>query len=139
MSEFGDAFREARLKSNRTFRQIRDNIGMSIGFWSDMENGKRNPPDISIVKEVEIFFNITDGRLVKLAKRAKVKIPVAIGQLIEGRPELGEVLFRLDALPPEKLEEILQDLRKNSLDGDDEPFFLDWNSIRLFDKEVIPF
>lgn len=139
MSEFADAFRIARIKSNRTFRQLKDEVGMSIGFWSEMENGKKIPPDISIIKKVEKIFGITDDKLVKLAIRARIKSPSAIGQLIEGRPDLGEALFRLDKLPPDKLEEILQTLRETSEDGDHEPFFLDWDSIRFFDEEVIPF
>lgn len=139
MSEFSEAFRRARLTSGLTFRQIREKVGMSIGFWSDMENGKRNPPDLQKVAEVEKALGVQDGHLVRLAKRVQAAIPSSLGRLIEGRPELGEVLFRADALTPEELETLLSNLRQKSPDGDFDPFFLDWDSIAAFDKIGRPF
>ncbi len=135
MNKFAIAFRKARLNSDKTFRQIKEYIGLSIGYLSDIENGKRNPPEISIVEQIENFFGITDNHLVKLAKKERVTNPNTIGHLIKSKPKLQEALFRIDALSDEKLDSILEELRKE-VEGEEDPWlYLNLESIKFFDKE----
>ncbi len=143
MNKFAIAFRKARLNSDKTFRQIKEHIGLSIGYLSDIENGKRNPPDISVVKQVEDFFGITDNHLVILAKKERITNPTAIGHLINSRPEytpkIQEVLFRIDALSDEKINEkldyILEELRKQ-VEGEDDPWlYRNLESLKFLNEE----
>lgn len=138
MNKFALAFKKARLGSDKTFRQIKDYVGLSIGYLSDMENGKRNPPETSFVIKFEEFFGITDGHLVKLARRERINNSVAIGNLVRTEPKLQEVLFRIDSLPEEKREEninkILEELRK-LFEGNEDPWlYLNSESLRFFDR-----
>jgi transcriptional regulator with XRE-family HTH domain len=137
MSDFADAFKKARLNSGKTFRQIVHKVGLSIGFWSDLENRKRTPPEISVVEELEKFLGVTDGHLAKLARKARAKNPSSIGHLMKLKPEMQEVLYRMEALPENEFNAILEELRKNS--SDDDPFFLNSDSLKFFDREAHPF
>ncbi len=141
MNRFAIAFRKARLNSDKTFRQIKEQIGFSIGYLSDIENGKRNPPDISIVEKFEHIFDITDNHLVKLARKERIKNPTSIvNNLMKSQPQkIQEVLFRIDALPDEKQDEelnkILDGLRIQ-VEGDDPWFYRDWKSKKYLNEEM---
>lgn len=139
MNKFAIAFKKARLESEKTFRQIKEHIGLSIGYLSDIENGKRNPPEISIVIEIEKFFGVDDNHLVNLAKKERLSNPIAIGNLMKSQPKLQEVLFRLDSLPNEeqevKIDEILEELRKRADSENDPWFYRNLESIKFLNEE----
>ncbi len=136
MGKFAEAFRKARLEREITFRQIRDAIGLSIGFLSDMENGKKNPPEIPVIQKFEEMFGITDRHLVRFAKEERVTIPSTIGQMIKSRPELQEVLLRAEALDEDAFTDFLNSLRQKSSDDRDEKLFLDFFNLKFFDEEL---
>lgn len=136
MGKYAEAFRKERLKNEITLRQINAILGLSIGFLSDMENGKKNPPEISIVRKFEEIFGITDGYLVRLAKEERVTIPSTIGQMIRFRPELQEVLLRAEALGEDDFNDFLNSLRQKSADDQGEKLFSDWFNLIFFDDEL---
>ena len=51
MEKFAILFKKERLASGKKFREIANFIGKSIGYLSDIENGRRNPPDLSVIEE----------------------------------------------------------------------------------------
>lgn len=127
MNKFFNAFKAARLKSGKKFREIAKFTGLSIGYLSDIDNGRRNPPEIPIVKKIEEFFGITDNTLVNLAKEARASLPTNLGSLIKSKPILEELLLRGDELSIEDLKDIVSQMRQktgriNNLD--DERLFL---------------
>lgn len=137
MNRFAIALKKARQSSEKTLRQIKDQLGISIGYLSDIENGLRNPPEISTVEKLQDFLGVTDNHLVKLAKKERVTNVIAIGNLMKTEPKLQEVLFRIDALPEdersEKIDSLLAELRKYF--GDDDPWlYLNRESLKFFDK-----
>lgn len=138
MGKFADAFKKARLASGKKFREIKNFTGLSIGYLSDIENSRRNPPELSIVEKIEELFGITDNHLVRLAKKERMSISNGngIGYLIQARPELQELLLRADALPEEDLEEIINRVRiltENSDDSDGMRLFLDKDNANFYD------
>lgn len=139
MNKFAVAFRKARLNSDKTFREIASCIGKSIGYLSDIENGRKNPPEIYIVKKIEEFFGISDSHLSKLADEVRSTLPTNINNLVRANPKLGELLLRGDEMMPDELDELLRELiekaRKKSLNNnskDSSLLYLDDFTIRYF-------
>ena len=40
---FGDYLRVLRINASLKMREAAESIGISVPYWSDVENGKRNP------------------------------------------------------------------------------------------------
>lgn len=43
---FGEFIRQKRVEKMITLRKMADSMGYSPTYWSDIENGRRNPPNI---------------------------------------------------------------------------------------------
>lgn len=43
---FGEFIRQKRIEKSITLRKMADYMGYSPTYWSDIENGRRNPPGI---------------------------------------------------------------------------------------------
>ena len=141
MGKFAEAFKKARLSSGKKFRELKELTQMSIGYLSDIENGRRNPPEIAVVERIENFFGITDRHLVKLAKKERVESSEDVGYLIQGRPQLQELLLRADGLPDEQLTELLERVRvltESSEDNPDHRLFLNQQNAGFFDWRTYP-
>lgn len=96
MKKFGDALKEARKTQRLTLRRISEGIGLSIGYLSDIEQGRRLPPSADIIEQLEKTLHITKGSLSVLAVQAKKIAPRAIAKKIASAPKLSEVLMRAD-------------------------------------------
>lgn len=56
-NSFGSFIREKRLEKELTLRDVATQLGYSASFWSDVENQRRNPPDLDrLNKIVEILL-----------------------------------------------------------------------------------
>jgi transcriptional regulator with XRE-family HTH domain len=132
MNKFAIAFRAARLESGKKFREIADFTRLSIGYLSDIDNGRRNPPEIPVVKEIEKLFGITDGHLVKLAREERASLRTNLGSLIKSKPLLEELLLRGDELSDNDLKDIISQMRQKAAatgnDDDERLFFNDFNA-----------
>ena len=141
MGKFAEAFKKARLGSGKKFRELKDLTEMSIGYLSDIESGRRNPPELSIVEQIEKFFGITDQHLVKLAKKERIESSDDVGYLIQGKPKLQELLLRADGLPDEQLADLLEKVRvltESSEDNPDHRLFLNQYNAGFFDWRTYP-
>ncbi|MBX3291531.1 MAG: helix-turn-helix domain-containing protein [Acidobacteria bacterium] len=102
MKKFGMAFRRARLYSDLTFREIAAHTGKSIGYLSEIESGKKNAPDLELVKKLEDVLGVTDGHLQLLAEEERFQLPSNINSLVRKDPKLSrlltscEIFFRED-------------------------------------------
>lgn len=136
MGKFAEAFKNARLASGKKFRDLKELTQMSIGYLSDIENGRRKPPELSIVEKIEEFFGVTDKHLTKLAKKERIELQDNVGYLIQAKPQLQELLLRADGLPEQDLLRLLEQVRgltDNSEDNPDHRLFLDHKNAKLFD------
>jgi transcriptional regulator with XRE-family HTH domain len=112
MNEFGDALKEARLKAGKKLRETGEYIKFSIGYLSDIEQGRKNPPDLEAVRKLQDFLRVKDDKLIKLASEARTKRPAEIIQKIKDRPRLQELFFSAKNLSDEKLEELIANAKE---------------------------
>lgn len=114
MNEFAKALRAARLLSGRTFREIARAIEKSIGYVSDLDSGRKNPPDEETVAKIEQLLDIHDGHLRKLAQDVRMSVPKHLKSLVTQQPKLSEFLQLGEALLREDelfVDRILEDMR----------------------------
>jgi transcriptional regulator with XRE-family HTH domain len=67
---FADLFRESRIEKEITLRELSKAVGLSIGYLSDIEHKRRNPPAPEIVVKIENALEIDDSRLQVAAAEA---------------------------------------------------------------------
>jgi|GEM_PF-933109 len=138
MNKFGVAFRKARLNADKTFREIADYIGKSIGYLSDVENGRKNPPELHIVKKIEQFLGVESGALQSLAEEVRSTLPTNINSLVRAKPQLGELLLRGDEMPEDELDRLIQkllaDARERSKGATDNRLFLNNSTLIYFGR-----
>lgn len=107
MNAFGKALKEARLRMKKTLREVGDYAGLSIGYMSDIEQGRKTAPDLETVRKLQDFLRVEDDVLVILASEARTKRPTEIVQQIQNRPRLSELLARARNLSDEELEKLI--------------------------------
>lgn len=111
LREFATLLKSERRKARRTLREIANATGKSIGYMSDVEQGRKLPPPSSVVLKIEKELGIVDGRLSLLAEEVRRLRPTELVNLIKNsRPAMtqmvGELLMRADGLSDEDLEEL---------------------------------
>jgi len=115
MDSFGEAFRKARVSKRATLREIAEHIGKSIGYLSDVEHGRKRPPKLDLVTEIEDFLEVEDGKLLKLAAKGRKKIPKEVTHRFRTAPRLSEALLRADLdfdLTDEEFDEVIDHVRR---------------------------
>lgn len=75
MKSFGEAFRKFRKERRLTLREIGAQVGLSIGFLSDVEHGRKHPPKNAVVAKIEELLNVSTGVLRALAEEARQRKP----------------------------------------------------------------
>lgn len=68
---FSELFREAKFEAQITFRQIKAKTGLSIGYLSDVMQGRKRPPDLEIIKQIEEILGVNDSRLTNAAQKER--------------------------------------------------------------------
>ena len=121
METFGNALKQARKSKRATLRELGDAIGKSIGYISDIEHGRKRPPDLDTVCKIEDFLGIKKGHLLNLAREIRNASTHAFRKKMETNPKLATVLLRTDALPENKRDqavdkflEMLEEFEKES-------------------------
>lgn len=107
MNEFGEALKDARLKAEKTLRETGIHVGLSVGYMSDIEQGRKSAPDLETVRKLQDFLRVKGDKLVVLASEARTKRPTEIVQHIQNRPRLSDLLARARNLSDEQLEELI--------------------------------
>jgi transcriptional regulator with XRE-family HTH domain len=107
MNDFGEALKDARQKAKKTLRETGAYVGLSVSYMSDIEQGRKSPPDLETVRQLQEFLRVKDGRLVLLASEARTTRPTEIVQHIQNRPRLSVLLARARNLSDEELEELI--------------------------------
>ena len=57
---FGSFVRMKRLDKDMSLREIAQKLKYSATFWSDVENQRRNPPDLDKLNEVAAVLNLSE-------------------------------------------------------------------------------
>ena len=113
MENFGKTLRKERVAKRVTLRKVSEYVGRSIGYLSDIENNRKGPPNLEIVRKIEELFCIDDGKLISLAAKLKRKVPKNVKQRIQMSPKLSEALLRADDdLTGEEFKDLMQYMDK---------------------------
>jgi transcriptional regulator with XRE-family HTH domain len=110
--EFGKALKEARKEARKKLREVADYMELSISYLSDIEQGRKSPPDLETVRKLQDFLRVKDDRLVMLASKERTKMPTEVVQQIQNRPRLSELFFRAKNLTDEELEDLINQATK---------------------------
>lgn len=112
MNEFGEALKEARIKARKRLRETGDYVNLSIGYLSDIEQGRKSPPDLEIVRKLQDFLRVDGDKLVILASEARTRRPAEVVQQIQKRPRLSVLFMRAKNLSDEELERLIDEASK---------------------------
>ena len=110
MNEFGTTLKKARIKVKKKLREVSEHINLSIGYLSDIEQGRKAPPDLEIVKEIQKYLSVSDDRLLVLAEKARTTRPSEVAQNIHDRPTLSDLFFHVKDMSEEELEKLIRDV-----------------------------
>ena len=89
---FGEILRDSRLEGRFKLKHIAIFAGVSVGYISDIEHGRKRAPTPKLAKKIERSLNISDGRLVESSKRERQ---------IVSMPEMAERIQKLEKMVDE--------------------------------------
>ena len=112
MNEFAEALRARRTLQGVTLRSLSEIVKLSTGYLSDIELGRRDPPEMNAVERLEAALGVTDGHLSQLAAVVRGQRPSELAKRIQLRPKLRDVVFRLADRSEEEVEEVERYLRR---------------------------
>ena len=112
MTQFGIALKEARKNAKKKLRETAAYIELSISYLSDIEQGRKAPPDLETVRKLQDFLRVKDDKLVSIASEERTKMPTEVVQQLQNRPRLSELFFRAKGLTDEELEELINQATK---------------------------
>jgi len=93
MSEtnFSSFLREKRKSRHLTLSEMAEKSGISIGYYSDIEYGRRNPPDREILDRMINALNVPEAdRIIfyDLAGQARAEAPTDLSEYINEYDEV---------------------------------------------------
>lgn len=108
MSKFSEILRKERTTKRLLLRNLSDLTNLSIGYLSDLEQERRQPPtDLNLIHKLEAALEITDGRLRKAAMHERQVLPPEIVENYFQRPRMQEAFFRLGEMTDHEIETFL--------------------------------
>lgn len=112
MNKFGEALKEARINARKKLRETAEYVNLSIGYLSDIEQGRKSAPDLETVRKLQDFLRVEGDKLVTLASEARTKRPTEIAQHIQKRPRLSDLFMRAKNMSDEELERLIEEASK---------------------------
>lgn len=112
MNDFGSELKKARIRAKKKLREVSEHVGLSIGYLSDIEQGRKGPPEPDVVKQILDFLSVSDDRLVRFAKRARTTRPSELAKTIKDRPDLSELFFRVKDMSEDELQGLIRKIPK---------------------------
>ena len=94
-SEFSRFLKEKRRLRGITVREMAEKSGLSAGYYSDIESGRRNPPNREILDNMIAALNLPDGDKVifyDLAGKARSEAPSDLSEYINEYEEVRVAL-----------------------------------------------
>ena len=110
MEKFAALLKNERRTARRTLRELAEATGKSIGYLSDVEQGRKLPPPPIVVAKIEKKLGIQDSRLMRLAEEIRSLRPTELVKMIRNSsPKMTQMvgeLMRADGLSEEDLDEL---------------------------------
>jgi transcriptional regulator with XRE-family HTH domain len=107
---FGQLLKKARKSKRATLREVADAGGISIGYVSDIEHGRRRAPGMDVVRRIERYLTVQDSSLTKAAK-ATSDLPQEAKRIIGERPAVMALLRASAELSDEEIDKLIRQIR----------------------------
>jgi transcriptional regulator with XRE-family HTH domain len=111
MKTFGETLKKERVGKKVTLRELGTKVGVSVSYISDIEHGRKNPPNLEVVRKMEDFLGLKKGVLVSMANNIR-SATEEFREKMRRRPQLSELLLRADQLSDEKLKKIIESMEE---------------------------
>jgi transcriptional regulator with XRE-family HTH domain len=115
MNAFAKKFRQLRVDLEITLREISEATNKSIAYLSDVEHGRRMPPNDEVVGIIEKMLGVTNGELKGLARCVK-EAPKNFTYLMRNNPgvaSLAQSLMRIEnELSEDEVQEIIKKMQE---------------------------
>lgn len=114
---FGDFLQKKRKENELTLRALAEKLDWSAPYLTDIEKGRRNPPDIEKLNMLAGIFNLSDDEIkemMELAGKKRETIAPDLPEYIKGRDYVAAALRTardLDATRDD-WEEFVKELRQ---------------------------
>ena len=95
-SKFGDFATEKRKAKHISLRKMADLLDISPAYWSDIEKGRRYPPNINKIGEIAKILGLTPEEIdytIDLASEDRNEIPMDLPEYIKEN-SLAKVALR---------------------------------------------
>lgn len=107
-NKFGKTLKEIRVNQRLTLKRLSEFTGKSIGYLSDIEQGRKQPPKKELAEKIERALGLSTGAIVDLAEEVR-QLPKMISREIKSKPRLSQVLLRADEdLTDEEFENVMK-------------------------------
>lgn len=86
MNKFGKFVAERRKDKEMTLRGMAELVDFSPAYWSDIEKGRRNPPNIDKIKEAAKILKLNQEEteyMIDLASEDRDEIPMDLPEYIK--------------------------------------------------------
>ena len=115
MNSFGDALKKARIAKRYTLREVSKDVGKSIGYLSDIEHNRKQPPELETVSKIEQFLDINEGFLVNMANKIRKNIKATKlnwRKKLETDQRLATILCRSENLSDDDKDRLIKTLEE---------------------------
>lgn len=85
-SKFGDFIAEKRKQNDISLRKMAELLDISPAYWSDIEKGRRNPPNINKIEEIAKILGLTPEEtdyMIDIASEDRDEIPMDLPDYIK--------------------------------------------------------
>lgn len=92
---FGDFLQEKRKESELTLRALAEKLGWSAPYLTDIEKGRRNPPDLEKLNMLSDIFNLSEDEkkeMMELAGKKRETIAPDLPEYIMERDYVAAAL-----------------------------------------------
>ena len=111
MTSFGETLKACRVAKKLTLRELHQRMGLSVSYLSDIENNRKNPPNLEQVRKIEDVLGIKDNLLINLAAQMK-RASEDLRETMRIRPQLLALLLRASKCSDETVESLLKSLEE---------------------------
>lgn len=85
-NKFGEFVIKKRKEKELSIRGMAEMLNLSPAYWSDIEKGRRNPPNINILGEISKIFILSQeefDEMVDMASEDRDEIPMDLPEYIK--------------------------------------------------------
>ena len=85
-NKFGEFISKRRKEKELSLRKMADLLDLSPAYWSDIEKGRRNPPNIEKLKEIAELLGLSQEEIdmiIDMASEDRDEIPMDLTEYIK--------------------------------------------------------